>query len=243
MPPESPADPCILPSVQPLLNELKHPVSIDVHSEGDPGREQVETFIQRVFDQSYGAQLSAFYPTLLSFRHDGILRAAVGVRPARGGETFAEHYLHDQVESLIANRWEQAVSREAVAEVGNLALVGPGEARWVIAAVTTFLHARGYRWVLFTAVRPLVNAFQRLGLSPVQLTEADPARLSDGGRAWGRYYDERPVVCVGDILSGYRKLGGSIAEHQPRLARLLSDAFQAAAADDRAGIGRARCVG
>jgi hypothetical protein len=224
-------DPCVLPGVQPLVNELRQAMSMQVHEAQDPARAPVEQFIRQVFLGSYGARLGSLYPTLLSFRSGDTLRGAVGLRDAGQGPLFAEQYLQAPAETLIAAHWGQQTARSRLVEVGNLALAGPGEARWLIAAVTTFLHACGYRWVLFTAVQPLVNAFARLGLSPVQLADADPACLPDGGRDWGRYYDQRAAVCVGDIRSGYRKLSGFVSTHQPMLHALLKEAFHQARRD------------
>jgi len=89
-----------------------------------------------------------------------------------------------------------------------------------------FLHAAGYRWVLFTAVTHLFNAFQRLGLKPVRLAEAEPGRLPDAGASWGRYYEAGPVVCAGDISAGLGKLARSAALGQPRLHALLDSAYR-----------------
>jgi hypothetical protein len=109
-------------------------------------------------------------------------------------------------------------------EVGDLALADPGQARWVIASTTAFLAASGCRWVLFTATRPVANAFRRLGLRPVPLAPADTARLPDGGSSWGRYYDAGPVVYAGDILAGLAKLHNGSCARQPRLQGLLEAA-------------------
>ncbi len=217
-----PSDPCILAGVEPFLNELQQPVSVEIHSGDDPLRSQVEGFIRSVFLATYGAKLNAFHPTLLSFATGPRLRAAVGLRGGLEGPMFAEQYLRNPVESLIAVHWQQPAARERVVEVGNLALTAAGEARWLIAAVTAFLHACGYRWVVFTAVQPLFNAFQRLGLMPIQLAPADPARLPDGGCDWGSYYDRRPVVCAGDIRSGIRKLGGVLSRQSTAAAPLAA---------------------
>jgi hypothetical protein len=222
------SDPCVVPGVQPFLSDLQQAVSLQVHDMPGDERAPVERFIRRVFRHCYGARLDSLYPTLLAFSSAGKMRAAVGVRAAGHGPLFAEHYLPAPAETLISDRWGQAAARRQLVEVGNLALAGPGDARWLIAAVTTFLHACGYRWVLFTAVRPLVNAFQRLGLSPVLLGDADPACLPDGGRDWGSYYEQRPVVCVGDIHSGFRKLSAFVSESQPLLHALLGEALRQA---------------
>lgn len=228
------SDPCVVPGVQPFLNELHTPISVQVHEYDDPRRVPVEDFIRNVFRHCYGARLDSFYPTLLAFSSDARLRAAVGVRGAVHGPLFAEQYLSAPAGTLIARRWGRHIDRARLVEVGNLALAGPGETRWVIAAVTTFLHARGYRWVLFTAVPALFNAFRRLGLNPIRLGTADPSCLPDHGRDWGSYYDEHPVVCVGDIQSGYRKLSGVAAHSRPLLYTLLGQAF-ARATEPRIG--------
>lgn len=222
--PSEPADPCIVDGVEPLLGELNQPISLHVHADDDDRRGPVEHFIRQVFQRSYGARLHSLYPTLLAFSSNAGLHGAVGLRDPRQGPLFAEQYLDTPAEAAIAAHWQAPADRARIVEVGNLAMATPGEARWLIAAVTAFLHASGYRWVLFTAVQPLVNAFQRLGLNPVRLGDADPARLRGGSDEWGSYYAQRPVVCVGDIQSGYRKLTGHVSPGQPRLHALLIDA-------------------
>ncbi|MEO7128882.1 MAG: thermostable hemolysin, partial [Rhodoferax sp.] len=113
-------------------------------------------------------------------------------------------------------------------EVGSLALESPGDARWVIAASTCFLHALGYRWVLFTATRTLINTFQRLGLRPLAPVSARPLLLDDKGEQWGNYYQAGPVVCAGHVASGYQKLRGHAGHGQPLLRSLLDEMEQRA---------------
>lgn len=224
--------PCVVAGVAPLLTELQHPITLAVVKRGQPGRPAVEQFVQRVFARMYGADISSFYPTLLSFSQLGALHGVVGYRPAAGATLFSEQYLDQPLERLISAYWDTPVERDQIVEVGNLALASPGQARWVIAAVTAFLHAAGYRWVMFTAVAPLINAFRRLGLKPIVLAPADPARLADDGQYWGSYYATRPSVCVGDIEAGYGKLTGSASVHQPYLLSLLHQTQRLAVVDD-----------
>jgi len=223
------SDPCILESVQPFLAELQVPASLQVIPTGHVNRTAVEQFIREIFQNAYGAELQSFYPTLLSFHSDNRQRAAVGYRDGSIRPLFSEQYLTRPADELIGAQTGELIAREQLVEVGNLALAGPGEARWVIAAVTLYLYELGYRWVLFTAVRPLFNAFQRLGLNPIQLAEADAGQLPDNGRSWGRYYEARPMVCVGNIESGYRKLHRHLSHSQPQLNALLGDASRQAA--------------
>lgn len=223
------SDPCILEAVQPLLAELQVPASLHVIPPEHINRTSVEQFIHEVFLNAYGAELQSFYPTLLSFRSENRQRAAVGYRDGTNRPLFSEQYLTGPADELIGIQTGEPIAREQLVEVGNLALAGPGEARWVIAAVTLYLYELGYRWVLFTAVRPLFNAFQRLGLNPIRLAEADPGLLADKGQSWGRYYDTSPMVCVGNIESGYRKLHRHLSHSQPLLHALLDDASRQAA--------------
>jgi hypothetical protein len=217
------ADPCILEGVRPFLAELQTPVALQVVGTEHRYRSSVEQFIHHVFRDAYDADIQSFYPTLLSFSSGNRQRAAVGFRDGMVKPLFSEHYLPRPADKMIAAHTGNPIQREQLVEVGNLALSGAGEARWVIAAVTQFLYELGYRWVLFTAVKPLFNAFQRLGLNPIQLAEADASRLPNRGQNWGQYYDSRPIVCVGNIESGYRKLAQHVSPRQPMLHTMLRE--------------------
>jgi len=217
------SDPCILEGVRPFLAELKTPIALQVVTTEHPHRPRVEQFVHEVFHSAYEANLRAFYPTLLSFSSGNRQRAAVGFRDGMVRPLFSEHYLPQSAHEMIAAHTGQQIERNQLVEVGNLAMAGAGEARWVIAAVTQYLYELGYRWVLFTAIKPLFNAFQRLGLNPIQLAEASAEQLPDKGKQWGRYYDARPVVCVGNIESGYRQLQQHVSKNQPMLHTLLRE--------------------
>ncbi len=216
-------DPCVLDRVQPLLSELGAPIHIDVVDARHDHRGEAEGFVHSVFSRRYRADVRSFYPSLLSFRDRGHPRAVVGFRSALTGRLFAEQYLDQSAQELIGERIGEAISREQLVEVGSLALENPGDARWVIAASTCFLHALGYRWVLFTATRTLINTFQRLGLQPLALVSARPLLLDDKGAQWGNYYQTGPVVCAGNVASGYQKLHRHVGHAQPMLRSLLDE--------------------
>jgi len=216
---------CIVPGVQPVLTELQDSIATCFCSERDSRRAVLEQFIRGVFKQAFGAELQRFYPNLLSFSSAGRIRGVVGYRDGLAKPLFSEQYLDAPAEKVIGIHMGQDIDREQLVEVGNLALTDPGEVRWVIAAVTVLLYAAGYRWVLFTAVKPLYNAFRRLGLRPIQIANPDPGRLHEDGNNWGSYYQAGPVVCAGDITAGYYKLITSVTQRQPLLSALLQDAF------------------
>lgn len=212
---------CVDARIDPLLTELREPVGVFLADTAHPARSDLHDFIRTVFRLAHGARVDAFYPSLLGYVTERELRAVVGYRAGLDASLFAEHYLDVAAEDLVTARTGCTVARGDLVEVGNLALRDPGHARWAIAATTAFLAAAGYRWVLFTATRPLANAFRRLGLKPIRLADANPARLPDGGAAWGRYYGQGPAVYAGDILAGAAKLQAAGRSGQPHLQDLL----------------------
>ena len=216
---------CIVSGVQPLLTELRESVTTRFCRAQDPERASLERFIHDVFKRAFDAELRSFYPNLLAFTTGSQTRGAIGYRDGMVKPLFSEQYLDSPAESVIGVHLGQNVERRQLVEVGNLALAGRGEVRWVIAAMTVFLYAAGYRWVLFTAVKPLYNAFRRLGLKPIDIAKPDPQRLAQGGNDWGSYYQAAPVVCAGDIAAGYQKLVASVSQRQPLLNALLQEAF------------------
>jgi hypothetical protein len=170
-----------------------------------PARDSFEHFIATRFRRAYGARVTHFLPHLLGVR-DGLDRcqAAAGYAAAEAQPLFLEQYLDHPIERVIGAALGRAVTRSGIVEVGNLAAVSAGMARELIPQLARHLHRLGYRWVAFTATRALRNAFHRLGLSPLPLAPADPARLADRGASWGTYYDQEPVVMAGKISHGVR---------------------------------------
>jgi len=170
-----------------------------------PQRRAFEDFIAARFARAYGARLTHFLPHLLGVK-DGLGRwqAAAGYAAAGAQPLFLEQYLDQPVEQALAAAIGAPIARGSVVEVGNLAANNAGMARALIPQLARHLHRMGYRWVAFTATRALRNSFHRLGLKPVPIAAADPARLADGGAHWGSYYDQDPVVVAGKISLGLR---------------------------------------
>ncbi len=174
---------------------------------GDIRRKGLEAFIAQTFLESYGSRLHHFSHTLIGCAdEDGNWVAALGYTPAAVGPVFLEQYLDAPLQREIAARTGLTVDRASVVEVGNLAAIHAGAARALIVHTTHLLHGLGLRWVAFTATPSLLNSFRRLHLQPQLLAPADPARLPDGGRDWGSYYDTHPHVMFGDIHYGHDKL-------------------------------------
>jgi hypothetical protein len=168
-----------------------------------PQRTSFEHFIAARFHRAYGARVAHFSPHLLGVR-DALARwqASSGYTPAGGRPLFLEQYLDRPIQDSLAGGIGRPVAREGIVEVGNLAAVSAGMARTLIPLLARHLHRLGYEWVVFTATRELRNSFRRLGLNPLRLARADPARLPDGGANWGSYYEHDPLVMAGRIVRG-----------------------------------------
>ena len=186
---------------QPAAAELK----LEPVHRGHPLRAAFEQFISARFDRSHGARVTHFLPHLLGVR-DALSRwkAASGYGAATDGPLYLEQYLDQPVEQALSAALGRPVPRVRIVEAGNLAAASPGMARALIPLVARHLHRLGYRWVVFTATRELRNSFRKLGLEPLQLARAEPARLRDGGASWGRYYQHDPLVMAGKIAHGLR---------------------------------------
>jgi len=183
-------------------------VIVDILTPEHPERELANARIAAVYRRAYGARLEQFMPNLMRVAEDdGSFRAVLGIRSAESGPLFLEAYLDEPMEQAIAARAGQAVKRDEIVEIGNLAESKPGDARLGIISATMYLHTMGFRWVALTVVPQLVNSFKRLGIELVDLAPADPMRLPEEERgAWGSYYDTNPMVCYADIAAGFASL-------------------------------------
>lgn len=171
-------------------------------------RAEVEAFIRSTFASAYGADVQSFMPRLLAIRsRQDELLAAFGVRSAEKGKLFLENYLDQPIEQVIADKSGSLPQRNRIAEIGNLAAIYPGAVRWMIVALTVMLYEEGYEWVVFTGTAALRNGFNNLGLHPVEICPAQVERLAPEERArWGTYYDNKPIVMIGNIREGFRAM-------------------------------------
>ncbi|MBD9601427.1 thermostable hemolysin [Pseudomonas sp. 478] len=170
----------------------------------EPLRPVFEAFIQQRFRKAHGADIRHFMPELFGMNNaSGELCAVAGVRLANSEPLFLERYLDEPIDPLISVAADCAVDRAGIVEVGNLAATDTGSARMSIIAITYLLAMGGLEWVTFTGNIGLVNSFHRLGLKPVTLCAADPARLGDDRHSWGSYYESKPWVHVGNIRAGF----------------------------------------
>lgn len=172
-----------------------------------PERTMAEAFVRSVFARHHAARVTAFMPDLMVLKHAGGIVAAAGWRGAGHGPLFLESYLDRPVEWHISQLAGQPVARGHIAEVGHLAATQPGAGARLIPRLAARLHDLGHEWAVFTATRELIGILTRLGLPPLALAPADPARLGAAAADWGRYYQTGPVVVAGRVRAALSRHG------------------------------------
>ena len=171
------------------------------------------------------------------------IRAVTGLVPAKGTRRFAGRDLHGKPVHRIARAGIGLVpeGRRLFASLtvreNLLAAARPGAAFTLIDRITADGRARGMRWGLFTATRPLRHGLLRAGAGLIELGRADPGRLADAG-CWGRYYETDPFVCAvaGDACmsrAAAQSASGQKAWGQKASGRTVSDARSTPSRSDR----------
>lgn len=188
---------------------LPPPSRLNVHPAGDPRRPEIEAFIHRVFSARFDAQVHQFAPVLVSVSDPltGRILAAAGYRTAGEAPLFLEAYLGDPVERLLSGICGCSIDRTGIVEVGHLASDQPGEGRRLIFMLGQHLADEGVQWVVSTLTDALRQLFVRLGVTPLVMGRADPARLGTTAAAsWGSYYEHEPIVLAGQLPQALKSL-------------------------------------
>lgn len=152
------------------------------------------SFIEQRFKTAFSADLSVETPLILRLmRSPDSIIAAVGMRPANNERLFLEHYTQGAIEGFLTEHGE--TPRAAIAEIAHLAGVEPGISRYLFPLMTVLLQELGFRWVVFTGTRQLMNSFHRLEIATQVIADARPECLPSGSKgSWGTYYDNCPKV-------------------------------------------------
>ncbi len=195
-----------LARISPAFPASRLPEGVSVIPLNSPRRGEAESFIQDVFAAHYDARVASFTPDVMLLEQNGIPSAAAGWRGAASGRLFLESYLEQPAEALISRLAGHEVARGKVVEVGHLAALQAGGGVRMILTLAAHLDRLGYEWVIFTATRELIGIFAKMGLPPLALAVADPVRLGEAARDWGRYYDTGPIVVAGRIRLALEKM-------------------------------------
>lgn len=191
---------CAQPAPPMLSRPRTAPCPLQTLRRGDVGRAETEAFIADTFRRHHGAEVPSFAPLLVALRDvDGEIAAAAGWRSAGDGALYLERYLNAPIEQLLVRAERLPPPRQRIVEVGHLAASRPGAGRQLITRLAPHLAGLGFRWVASTLTEPLALLLRRLGVEPLLLGEADPARLGDDAARWGRYYEQRPQIAAGRL--------------------------------------------
>lgn len=171
---------------------------------GSEAANRTTDFIRQRFRLAYQAQPQLRIPDLLALvSAHGDLIAAVGIRCAAGEHLFLEDYLDQPVEQLIPGT---RPNRRRVTEIAHLAGAEAGAGRYLFPALSKYLLGLGSEWVVCTGTPHLRNGFERLGIEVHPMGAADPLRLPDQGRGWGRYYEHSPEVMALSVEQGHQAM-------------------------------------
>lgn len=132
--------------------------------------------------------------------------AALAYRSAGDERLFLEGYLELPIETLVSQVFGRTIERDTIVEIGCLA-AAPTPALYRLWQEAARDLALRYDIAVATLTLPLRRMFARVGLPFVELASADPSRLSaDMRHQWGRYYDSQPLLCAGEIGTGFSAL-------------------------------------
>ena len=221
-------------SAEPELHKQNNTTQIHFLETGEPGRKHLERFISKVFKNYYNADLDHFYPNLLSietnepgaFKSDDSIKAVAGIRSATEEPLFSEFYLEHPLLKELTAIYDKTISREIVVEVGNLAPANVAQMRWLITVMTGFLYSAGFRYIVFTAIPGVSNAFKRMKLPLNPIIEAKQSRLPDAIKnKWGpEYYQLKPMVLSGDITEIFKRVKVNIYDKNTQYIDLFEQA-------------------
>ncbi len=192
------------------------PSVINITGMFEAERTRVEDFIKAIYKQSYNADIEVHYPVLMSIRNaDNDILAAVGFRYAHEEQLFLEQYTGPSIENVLE------CNRHEIVEIGNLASAGQGASVFLFAALASYLKNKNILYATITGTDFLHEYFEKIGLNPRKICDANISALSHDKQKWGSYYDTQPRVLAGSVDTGVKRLkaafGAEFEDCRPRL--------------------------
>ena len=188
--------------LQPWVNPAPHrhqgALTIGLELAGDPGRAELEAFVQAAFARQHGAQVRTFMPVLIGlWAPDGAIAGVAGYRPAAAGPLYLEQYLEHPIETHLG----PGVRRADIGEIGNFACRDCGTARSMMEVLAGFLCSRDHDWAVFTATSQVRRIMAGIGIGLTEVAPAAAECVSLSADDWGRYYATDPRVVVSHVPS------------------------------------------
>ncbi len=192
------------------------PTIVSITSFFSPERQRVEEFIKGIYKEHYDADIDINYPILMSIRNtNNEILAAVGFRYAHKETLFLEQYTDGSIENILN------CDRSAIVEIGNLASAGQGASIFLFAALASYLNNKKISYATITGTDFLHRYFEKTGLNPRKICDANIKSIDDNTQSWGSYYDTNPRVLVGSVADGVKRLksllGAEFEDCRPHL--------------------------
>ena len=141
-------------------------------------RGKAEQFIRQVYEEEYGAQLSAFPRRLLvKIGQQGEILCAAGLRTSAEG-FFSERYLDTTVETALARVQGQPVARERIFETSTFASRSPRAVPLFIGQIIDWGENSGFEWSFFTITRRA----RRFSTGSAWISPRSVARIPPGSK-------------------------------------------------------------
>lgn len=158
----------------------------------------IHSLLHDRYSAAHGATPVADYPTYLTIGAPNAPQAVLGFRCAGARPLFLERYVSGPIEEVLSERFGRPIARHRIAELGDHASRRPAAtiALWREAAAALEGQADVAVAVL---TRPMRAMFNRVGLALHMLAPARIEAMGDAAAQWGTYYENDPVLCVGDI--------------------------------------------
>ena len=176
-------------------------ITFEIINKSHPDRKIIEYMIKGVYERQYNASVSTFADTLVALRGiDGTVLAAAGVRI--GKDFFSEAYLDKPIEMLLSQYWSNPVKRNEIAEVTTLASVHPKAVSRLFVEIIHFMRSGGASWAFFTVTERLRMMLKRMGVTALDLGNADQTKIAESEAIWGTYYATNPsIIAIHDTMA------------------------------------------
>lgn len=166
----------------------------------EPSGQVAKRFIEARYLDMFGSNAPVRYPHLLVLSdNQGNTAAALGIRRASEGPLFLEQYLDVPAEQAIEQAAGDAPSRAGIVELGSFAADSSRTATYLITAMAAYMQHQSFSHALVTSTGRLRRLFALFGFDLRSLGDARKDALPDGGKAWGLYYDDAPLVLAGSV--------------------------------------------
>ena len=151
--------------------------------------------VQKKYQSAYEAQVEPNPENfVVAIDNDQNILACAGITFAERAPLFSEQYLEKPIELLTRETWQREYYRSDIAEIGNLISNDKNASVSIIKLVPLLAWCMGAKALLCTITPKVAGLLKACDIEFEPLCEADPSKVAGGARAWGSYYESRPIT-------------------------------------------------